>query len=159
MRRRAQGVSFTPIGQLVLDRAKRLLSDGAELNCLVRGNGTNLVGRLVVGCLVALAPTVLPRLLADFKELHPRVTLNVVEGQQNQLREALLAGEIDAAVLYDMGPLEDLDRIVLYVARGYALFGQAHPLAAREPSRWTTPSPPLPPPPPPGTRRRAADPV
>ena len=31
-----------------------------------------------------------------------------------------------------MGPLEDLDRIVLYVARGYALFGQAHPLAGRE---------------------------
>ena len=132
VRRRAQGVSLTPMGQLVLDRARRLLSDGAELTYLVRGNGTDLVGPLVVGCFVTLAPTVLPRLLADFEELHPRVTLDFVEGHQDQLREALLAGEIDAAVLYDMGPLEDLDRIVLYVARGYALFGQAHPLAARE---------------------------
>ena len=131
VRRRAQGVSLTP-GRLVLDRAKRLLSDGAELTYLVRGNGTELVGPLVVGCFVTLAPTVLPRLLADFEELHPRVTLDFVEGHQDQLREALLAGEIDAAVLYDMGPLEDLDRIVLYVARGYALFGQAHPLAGRE---------------------------
>jgi DNA-binding transcriptional LysR family regulator len=132
VRRRAQGVSLTPIGQLVLDRAKRLLADGAELTYLVRGNGTDLVGPLVIGCFVTLAPTVLPRLLTDFEELHPRVTLDFVEGHQDQLREALLAGEIDAAVLYDMGPLEDLDRIVLYVARGYALFGQAHPLADRE---------------------------
>jgi len=132
VRRRAQGVSLTPIGQLVLDRAKRLLADGAELTYLVRGNGAGLVGPLVVGCFVTLAPTVLPRLLADFEELHPRVTLDFVEGHQDQLREALLAGEIDAAVLYEMGPLEDLDRIVLYVARGYALFGEAHPLAGRE---------------------------
>jgi DNA-binding transcriptional LysR family regulator len=64
--------------------------------------------------------------------LHPQVTVDFIEGPQDQLREALLSGEIDAAVLYDMGPLEELDRIVLYEARGYALFGESHPLADRE---------------------------
>jgi DNA-binding transcriptional LysR family regulator len=132
VRRRAQGVSMTPLGNMVLERARLLLADGAELAYLVRGNGRELVGPLVVGCFVTLAPTVLPKLLAEFDELHPQVTLDFVEGPQDQLREALLAGEIDAAVLYDMGPLEDLDRILLYVARGYALFGAGHPLADRE---------------------------
>lgn len=132
VRRRAQGVSLTPMGLLVLDRARRLLADGAELAYLARGDGTDLVGPLVVGCFVTLAPTVLPRLLAEFEELHPRVTVDFVEGPQDHLQEALLAGEIDAAVLYDMGPLEELDRIVLYMARGYALFGERHPLADRE---------------------------
>lgn len=117
---------------MVLERARRLLADGAELTYLVRGDGHDLVGPLVVGCFVTLAPTVLPKLLAEFEQLHPRVTLDFAEGPQDQLKEALLADEIDAAVLYDMGPLEDLDRIVLYVARGYALFGEAHPLAGRE---------------------------
>ena len=111
------------------NRAKRLLSDGGGAELLVRGNGTELVGPLVVGCFVTLAPTVLPRLLAEFEELHPRVTLDFVEGPQDQLGEALLAGEIEAAVLYDMGLLEELDRIVLYEARAYALLGQSHPLA------------------------------
>jgi DNA-binding transcriptional LysR family regulator len=132
VRRRAQGVSVTPLGIMVLDGARRLLADGAELTYLVRGDGHDLVGPLVVGCFVTLAPTVLPKLLAEFEQLHPRVSLDFVEGPQDQLKEALLAGEIDAAVLYDMGPLEDLDRIVLYTARGYALFGAEHPLADRE---------------------------
>jgi DNA-binding transcriptional LysR family regulator len=74
---------------------------------------------------------VLPKLLADFEKLHPQVIMDFGEGPQDQLREALLAGEIDAAVLYDMGPLEELDRIVLYVARGYTLFGEGHRLADR----------------------------
>ena len=132
VRRRAQGVCVTPMGAMVLERAKRLLGEAAELAYLARGDGRALVGPLVVGCFITLAPTVLPKLLAEFDQLHPRVTLDFIEGHQDQLREALLAGELDAAVLYDMGPLEDLDRVVLYVARGYALFGAAHPLADRE---------------------------
>lgn len=131
VRRRAQGVSLTPMGKLVLDRARHLLADAAELTYMVRGNGTELVGPLVVGCYVTLAPTVLPRLLAEFGQLHPRVTVDFVEGPQDRLQEALVAGEIDVAVLYDMGQLEALDRIVLYEARGYALFGESHPLACQ----------------------------
>ena len=125
VRRRAQGVSLTPMGKLVLERAKSLLAEAAELAYLVRGTGTELVGPLVVGCFVTLAPTVLPKLLTAFEEQHPQVTVDFIEGPQDQLREALLSGEIDAAVLYDMGPLEELDRIVLYEARGYALLGES----------------------------------
>jgi DNA-binding transcriptional LysR family regulator len=132
VRRRAQGVSITPLGVMILDRAKRLLADAAELAYLARGDGHDLVGPLVVGCFVTLAPTVLPKLLTEFEQLYPRVTLDFAEGSQDHLREALRAGEIDAAVLYDMGPLEDLDRVVLYVAQGYALFGEAHPLVGRD---------------------------
>ena len=106
VRRRAQGVSLTPMGKLVLERAKSLLAEATELAYLVRGAGIELVGPLVVGCFVTLAPTVLPKLLTGFEELHPQVTVDFIEGPQDQLREALLNGEIDAAVLYDMGPLE-----------------------------------------------------
>jgi len=54
-----------------------------------------------------------------------------MDGAQDQLEAALLAGEIDAAVLYDMGHLDAFDQIVLYEARGYALLGQSHPLAGQ----------------------------
>jgi DNA-binding transcriptional LysR family regulator len=131
VRRRAQGVSLTPMGKLLLERARRLLAEAAELTYAVRGNGTELVGPLVVGCFVTLAPTVLPRLLAEFAQLHPRVTVDFVEGPQDRLEEALLAGEIEVAVMYDMGQLEALDRIVLYEARAYALLGESHPLAGQ----------------------------
>ena len=132
VRRRAQGITLTPMGTLVLGRARTLLTDAAELTHLVRGDGTELVGPLVVGCFVTLAPTVLPRLLAEFEVLFPRVTVDFVEGPQDQLQAALLAGEIDIAIMYDMGGLESLERILLYQARGYVLFGEGHPMADRE---------------------------
>jgi DNA-binding transcriptional LysR family regulator len=131
VRRRAQGVFLTPMGKLLLERARRLLAEAAELTYAVRGDGTGLVGPLVVGCFVTLGPTVLPQLLAEFGQLHPRVTVDFVEGAQDQLKDELLAGEIDVAVLYDMGQLDDLDRIVLYEPRGYAVLGEGHPLAGQ----------------------------
>ena len=129
VRRRAQGVTLTPVGREVLEKARRLIDDAAELRYLVRGRGTELAGPLGIGCFVTLAPTVLPRLLSEMQSAHPMVTLDFMEGSQDKLHEALLKGDIDAAVMYDMGGLESLDSIVLFEARGYALFGEGHPLA------------------------------
>ncbi|MEU2349437.1 LysR family transcriptional regulator [Modestobacter sp. NPDC049651] len=129
VRRRAQGVTLTPLGRQVLDRARTLLRDAAELGHTARGGGAELTGPLGIGCFVTLAPTVLPGLLTAMEQAHPRVALDFLEGPQDLLREALLDGRIDAAVLYDMGDLDELDSVVLFEARGYALFGADHPLA------------------------------
>jgi hypothetical protein len=91
--------------------------------------GDELTGPLVVGCFVTLAPTVLPLLLAEFGQLNPQVTVDFVEGNQDQFKDALPGGEIDTAVMYDMGHLQDLDRIVVYQARAVPLVGRGHPLA------------------------------
>jgi DNA-binding transcriptional LysR family regulator len=134
IRRRAQGVSLTPTGRLVLERARALLADSAELGYLSRGQGVELVGPLVIGCFVTLAPTVIPRLLEEFERRHPRVTVDFVEGPQDQLETSLAAGDLDMAILYDINLARPaaLDSIVLYEPRGYALFGEGHPLAERE---------------------------
>jgi DNA-binding transcriptional LysR family regulator len=129
VRRRAQGVTLTPVGRQILERARRLITDAAELRYMVRGRGTELAGPLGIGCFVTLAPTVLPRLLGEMESAHPMVTLDFLEGSQDLLQEALLKGEIDLAVMYDMGGLDTLESIPLYEARGYALFGEDHPLA------------------------------
>jgi DNA-binding transcriptional LysR family regulator len=128
VRRRGRGVSLTPTGDEVLVRAKLLLSEAAELTHLARGQGTELVGPLVVGCYATLVPSILPRLLAEYEELHPKVTVELVEGSQDMLQERLLAGEIDIAVMYDMDLVAPLEQVVLYEPRAYALFGEGHPL-------------------------------
>ncbi|MFW3168786.1 LysR family transcriptional regulator [Geodermatophilus sp. CPCC 206100] len=133
VRRRAQGVTLTPLGRQVLDMARRLLADAAELSYTVRGGGAELAGPVGIGCFVTLAPTVLPRLLSEMETAHPKVTLDFLEGSQDLLHEALLTGRIDVAVVYDMGGLDGLESILLYEARGYALFGEDHPLA-RQPT-------------------------
>lgn len=131
VRRRAQGVTLTSTGTLVLDKARRLLDDVAELNYAVQGGGTELVGPLVVGCFATLAPAVLPRILEEYEARHPRVSIDFVVGAQDELSAALRSGAIDAAIMYDMGGLDALESFELYVARGYALFGAGHPFAAK----------------------------
>jgi DNA-binding transcriptional LysR family regulator len=132
VRRRAQGVTLTSTGTLVLGRAKRLLADVAELDYVVRGRGEELVGPLVVGCFTTLAPAVLPRVLGEYEQLHPHVSVDFVVAAQDELTAELRTGAIDAAIMYDMGGLESLARFELYRARGYALFGEDHPLVARD---------------------------
>jgi DNA-binding transcriptional LysR family regulator len=131
-RRRAQGITLTPVGRVVLDGARRLLAEAAELGYLARGREEDLVGPLTVGCFVTLAPTVLPRLLEEFDARHPRVSIDFVEGNQDRLQEGLVAGEFDIAVMYDLDVTAPLDSITLYEPRAYAVFGAAHPLAAAE---------------------------
>ncbi|GAA2077486.1 LysR family transcriptional regulator [Microbacterium hatanonis] len=132
IRRRAQGITLTSTGSLVLPRARRLLSEVAELGFAVRGDGEQLVGPLVVGCFVTLAPAILPRVLEEFEDLHPRVSIDFTVDAQDELRAALLAGSIDAAIMYAMGDMDDLESFVLYEARGYALFGESNPLARQD---------------------------
>lgn len=132
IRRRAQGVTLTSAGRLVLTRAKRLLSEVAELGWAVRGDGQELVGPLVVGCFVTLAPSLLPRLLEEYENLHPRVTIDFAVGAQDELLDALHSGAIDVALMYDLGGLHATNRFALFEACGYALFGEKHPLAIRD---------------------------
>jgi DNA-binding transcriptional LysR family regulator len=131
IRRRGRGVTLTPTGAELLTRAKLLLEDAAELHHLAKGQGEQLVGPLAVGCFVTLAATVLPRLLTEFEARHPKVTFDFVEGSQDALQRQLLDGRLDLAVMYDMDLTADLDHIVLYEPRAYALFGEGHRFTAQ----------------------------
>jgi molybdate transport repressor ModE-like protein len=130
-RRRGSGVVLTPTGTRVLARARSLLGDAEELGYMAQGDGAELRGPLAVGCFVTLAPTMLPRLLAEFEALHPRVTVDFLEGSQDTLQEKLMTGELDVAVMYDLDLTAPLETVVLAEPRAYALFGERHPLAAQ----------------------------
>lgn len=132
VRRRAQGVTLTSTGTLVLEKARRLLNDVAELNYAVQGGGSELVGPVVLGCFATLAPAVLPRILEEYETLHPQVSIDFVVGAQDELTAALRSGAIDVAIMYDMGGFEALETFELYAARGYALFGAGNPLANKK---------------------------
>lgn len=128
IRRRAQGITLTPSGRMVLARARDLLGEAAELRYLIKGDGRDLVGPLEVGCYLTLAPTVFPGLLQEYEARHPNVTVNFIENSQDRVVQALRDGEVDLAILYDMGGLEEFDVITLFKARGFAFFAEGHPM-------------------------------
>src|SRR4029078_5468484 len=93
----AQGVSPTPAGRKLLERARELLRDADGFERFAAELTEELTGKLQLGCLVTLAPLVAPRLCRSFMHAHPRVAVELVEGGQQELLAGLGDGRLELA--------------------------------------------------------------
>jgi flavin reductase (DIM6/NTAB) family NADH-FMN oxidoreductase RutF len=102
---------------VALQRTARRAAGGAEM--------------LAIGCLVTLAPSLLPDLLGGFLGARRPLEVRLVEGDQTQLLEALASGEADLVLTYDddPGPAFEVDR--LREVRPFALVAGGDPRAGR----------------------------
>lgn len=101
VRRRAHGLTLTSAGAQVAARARMLLADANELALSLHPAAGELVGPITIGCYPTLAPTVLPPLLHDFGDAHPRVELHIIEATHDELEGRLESGEVDVAFVYE----------------------------------------------------------
>ncbi|MDR7303591.1 LysR family transcriptional regulator [Haloactinomyces albus] len=128
IRRHAQGLALTKAGERFLQELRGFLSHAGELADVARGLGASLVGEVTVGCFQTLAPFYLPTLLTAFANEHPAVRVSVLEGQTEELQQALLSGACEIALLYDLDLDDALEREVLTVAPPYVIVPADHPL-------------------------------
>jgi DNA-binding transcriptional LysR family regulator len=95
--RTATGSVLTPIGEMVADRARRVLKETDDLiretAVLARGDG----GLVRIGFGAALRNSFLPRLLVTIAERHPRLKLHVEVGAGERLRKLVPQRELDIA--------------------------------------------------------------
>ncbi|MCK6210544.1 LysR family transcriptional regulator [Georgenia sp. EYE_87] len=132
VRRKAHGVTLTPTGSYLLSRASELLEAAEELELSVASSGEELVGPLVVGSYVTVAPTVLPPLWEGFAARHPKVELTFVTGTQDEIPMRLLDGELDLAIVYDMALPRGVRSVLLYVTTAHIIMPSGHRLADAE---------------------------
>ncbi len=88
--------------------------------------------RLHIGCFHTFGPYLLPEMLARLVAEDPTTEVSLVEGDQRRVMEALRAGEVEAALLYDLGLPEDLATLPLMDLLPYVLLPAGHALAARD---------------------------
>lgn len=131
--RTSRRVLPTAAGDELLDRARRLLADGADLLDAGRRRGDPLAGDLRVGVLPTIGPYVLPELSAGLTRALPRTRFVWVEEPTPVLVRRVSEGSLDAALLAreaDLAGLETAevarDPFVLAVPR-------RHPLARKGP--------------------------
>lgn len=99
--RGTNGLGLTPHGELVLGRARRLLSLNDEIVTAGR-NSTDKEEVVRIGTPSDFVASVLPETLAGFRERHPNVRFIVRSGISNQLLQQLHAGELD--ILHHLTP-------------------------------------------------------
>jgi DNA-binding transcriptional LysR family regulator len=99
-RRHARGMVLTVAGRELVAEARSLLAALRELETAHRRDRP-LAGRLHIGCILSVAPYLMPPVLRAFDERHPELELRCREGDQEALLRDLETGRLDAALLFD----------------------------------------------------------
>ncbi|GAB3596049.1 LysR substrate-binding domain-containing protein [Microbacterium tumbae] len=132
VRRRARGATLTSAGATVVQHARPLLADGRALAGILDGEPGELVGPITIGCYPTLAPTILPPLLHEFGEAHPRIDLHFMESTHDQLGDRIDSGEVDVAFVYDTLVPGQPRRERLHALAAHVLVAADDPLAGRD---------------------------
>jgi len=97
--RQPRRVSLTDMGEQLVARARRIVSDSDELLTLARSQRDPLSGTLKLAFIPTLGPYLLPRVAKALRKQLPKLKLMLYEYQTDPLLHALRSGEIDMGVL------------------------------------------------------------
>ena len=131
-RRRSLGVTLTAAGIRLLGEARAVLDAADDLYAAAHGWDQGLAGRLAVGCYTTMAPLLVPRLFSGFRQRHPAIELELIEGSTDNIRADLRAGICEVALLYEFGLSDDVKRERLYELRPHVVLHENHRLAGEQ---------------------------
>lgn len=86
---------------------------------------------LTVGCFHTFGPILLPGMIRRMAEAEAGLKIELVEGDQRRVQEAVMAGEADVALLYENDLPQGIEAQSLTELEPYVLLAQDHPLAGR----------------------------
>jgi LysR family transcriptional regulator, hydrogen peroxide-inducible genes activator len=115
-------VRFTPLGEKVADKARRVIRETEELAELARAEGKPLHGELRLGVIPTIAPFLLPGMLPKLREQWPSLKLYLREETSQAACEALHRGQLDCVLLAQPYPCGDVDSAPLFDDRLFVAF-------------------------------------
>ena len=129
VRKHAQGLTLTPGGQRIYNKAKHILDSAASLHDLAGEISDKARGPINVGCFVTLAPLISAALRRTFVAEYPDATVTLCEAHHSDLLNKLRRAEIDIAITYDMEIPNDVSFEALAELPPYVMVCADHPLA------------------------------
>lgn len=118
-------VRFTPLGERIVEKARRVLREADELGDLARAAGRPLSGEMRMSVIPTIAPFLLPRILPRLRHDYPDLKLYLREETSGLACEGLHNGRVDCVLLalpfacgeVESAPLFD-DRLFVAFRRG-----------------------------------------
>jgi LysR family hydrogen peroxide-inducible transcriptional activator len=128
---RANG-ALTEEGERVVERARRVLNEIDDIAADIASLDDDISGDARVGVIGTTARWLMPLLLGETAERHPRVHPIVTEGSTTALVPGLLSGQLNAAIIHL--PVDDPELVVepLFAEDLLLLVHDSHPLAERD---------------------------
>ncbi|HEY0043509.1 MAG TPA: hydrogen peroxide-inducible genes activator [Allosphingosinicella sp.] len=92
-------VRFTPLGERIAAKARRVLREAEELADMARAAGNPLSGELRMGVIPTIAPFLLPGLLPRLRTAFPDLKLYLREETSQAACDSLHRGQLDCVLL------------------------------------------------------------
>jgi LysR family hydrogen peroxide-inducible transcriptional activator len=130
--RNRRRVLLTPVGEAIVERAKRLLADLDDLGAVAQVHAEPLGGQLRLGVIPTIAPFLMPEALPLIRRACPDLEVLLREEQTGRSLELLEQGKLDAVLLALEAELGDVQTLPVF--RDAFVFAAAagHPLANRK---------------------------
>ena len=129
--RTSQQVTPTAVGTQVVEQARRVLLEARRIREIVAEQKGCVAGKFRLGILPTIAPYLIPRFFPRLCEQNPELDLRVVEMKTSAMKTALARGDIDAAIMVNLGDLDGFaattlyyEQFLAYVSRPDALFSR-----------------------------------
>lgn len=124
-------VMLTTAGQRVVERARMLLAEAADIRRIAQQAADPESGTLRMGLFPTLAPYLLPHVVPNLRARFPKLELLLVEEKTEEVVHRLRAGRLDVGVL--ALPIEERFRQEYLFTEDFVLAVPAdHPLASSE---------------------------
>jgi len=124
-----QRMQRTPEATLLYEEIRRLNVGLESLGRKIRAIRGAAQPRLRVGCIHAYSGVVVSQAIAEFRTRYPDTPLYLQIRDSNTLRDMVVSGELDLALVADESELEGLRGHRLACLRAVAVFPKAHPMA------------------------------
>jgi len=106
--RTGRGVELTAAGEVFIVHAREMLETARRGRDAMHDLGREPGGRVTVGMPPRVALGLSVPLVRSFRERFPRAVITVLEGLSLSLRESLVAGRLDLALMFDPQPSPQL---------------------------------------------------
>lgn len=125
-------VATTPLGQKVVEQARRVVALAGNITKMVDEEKQSLKGQFNIGILPTIAPYLIPRFFPQLRMEHPELDLRVSELKTDEVKAALTDGSIDAGIVAALPQLSQYRSQVLYYDEFLAYVASGDPLSAKE---------------------------
>ena len=129
--RSRQPIEVTEIGTKIISQAQVIIYQANQLKESIKSTKEELTGTLHLAVIPTIAPYLLPRFIASFKQLYPELSLKISEMHTDTIIEKLRIAEIDMAILST--PLDDpkILEVPLYYEKFAAYISPTEPTYER----------------------------
>jgi DNA-binding transcriptional LysR family regulator len=131
--RTTRNVSLTEDGALLLHEARDLIARADDIAVRFRARGRNRAITLRLGAIDTASAGLAPRLLYDFRRLHPEIAVQLTENKTIRLLPRLLSGSLDLAIVRPPEhPSRQIQFLPLFDETAVVAVPSDHPLRQRK---------------------------